>query len=260
MKTLVKYAGVAVLFLSLGFAVPLYFNSSDQSVNIDIELSGQTSYPLGDIAEFEAVVKNPPKNFNKVVAWKVINNNKIINFKMLKEDNIIFPVGIKPTKITVLMHLAYIDPDTKKLSSSDFFIKEVTVGDIQPDNPNPPPTPETPKDGKYKIALLAYTNAKGLVTGGNVVSAAKALSEGYSFTASQVLKNEYHTLKDVYDGLKNNNLEKLTKAGEDKVNWYRWEKSIQEHIASLHKNKQLPELSDHAELFKEIAYGLSYVK
>lgn len=261
-KNLIVNIGVAFLCLILGFISSSYHPDNTAS-NINVSLVGETSYALGDIAEFEAVVKDAPKNLNKVVAWKVLNNNKVVNFKLLKDNNIIFPVGITPTKMTVLMHLAYIDPTTKQLTGSDFFTQEVVVGGDTPVPPIPPtppaPTPE-PKDGKYEIAVMVYKNAKTLVKGGNIPVAAKALSASYVLTAGQINKGNYTTLKEVYEGLKSNNNDAFNKAGENKDNWQEWDAAIQKRIAFLHNNKQLPQLSDHADLFREIADGLSYVK
>lgn len=255
-----------IVCLIIGFSASYYINKkSDNSIvsDLQVELVGEKSYELGDIAEFEATVKNQPENLEKIVAWKVINQDKIIKFRLLSNGNIIFPVGIKPTKINVLMHLAYIDPQTKKLSGSDFLSQEVVVGNNNPEPPTPPtppvPQPE-PKDGKYQIAVFVYKNAKELVKDGNVAVAAKALSDGYSLTAKEILKNQYTTLKDVYSGLKTNNINEFNKVGANPDYWQNWEKEIQKRIAFLNANHQLPKLSDHADLFMEIADGLKYVK
>lgn len=266
-KTLAVNITSIVICMILGFMVSRYNNTNTVTPsNINIELVGKTSYLLGDLAEFQAVVSNTPKNFDKIVAWKIIKDNKSINFKSIADDDIIFPVGIQPSKITVLMHLAYIDPVTNQLAGSDFFTKEVVVENNNPDNPTPipPPTPQPsvpqPKDGKYQIAVFVYNNAKSLVKQGNIVKAAQALVKSYSLTANEVIDGKYVTLKEVYAGLKTHNAEAFSQADENKDNWQDWDAAVQKRIVALYNNKQLPNMLDHADLFKEIADGLSYIR
>jgi hypothetical protein len=194
-----------------------------------------------------------------------MEGNKPVDFEALPDDRIIFPVGVKPTKLTVLSHVVYIDPKTKKLSNSDFFIKEVNVGNVPnppspTPTPNPTPSPDGPKDGKYKIAVMAYTTAVALVRSGDIAKGAAALSNGFKLTADEIGKNKYATLKDVYAGLKANNTDALNKAGENASSWEDWEKALQHYVASLQNDKKLPSITDHADLFREIADGLSYIK
>lgn len=258
MKSLLINIVVALVCISVGAGISFYFlHQKTIDTPIEFTMDGKAIYELGDIAEFTAKIKNAPDNLNAVVDWKVLNGDMEVNVKKLTSEDIIFPVGIKPAKMLVLMHASYIDPKKKDLVNGGFYLREVTIGN-GPNPPIPPPNPTpTIPDGKYKIAQLAYTSAVSLVRTSNLAEEAKALAKSYNDTADEVNKGKYATLKDVYAGLKANDDAAL---GANKNNWESWDTALQSKIGPLHRNGELKTLNDHADLFREIATGLSYIK
>lgn len=256
---------IICVLLAIGYGAAkihtIISNTTTEDTIVDIFIDGRTEYGLGDIAEFSSSTNN--KNVLLISDWKIINNNKDVDFKTIKNGNIIFPVGINKSNIQLIFHGSYIDPKTKKLKTSGFVVKNITVGSpapTPPPDPGPLPEPIIIPDGKYKIANLAYTTAVALVQSDKINLSAQELSKSLNEIADNINKDQYKTLKDVYSALGVNNNQHLSKAGENPNNWQPWDDVIKKEIARLHNNKQLPKLTDHADLLKEIAIGLSYIK
>lgn len=235
-------------------------NISPDTAGVEINLVGQTDYGLGDLADFSATANN--KKVQLVSDWKILKNNQEVVFKNISDNNIIFPVGVEKSNIQVLFHGSYIDPSTKKIKTSGFIIKNVTVGGQVPTPPEPPkPEPDNPiiPDGKYKISQTVYTTAVALVQSSKLPESAGALSKSYQSVADNITKKEYASLKDAYADLKIKNAEAIKGVKGNIDDWQAWDDAIRKIVSNLHNTKKL-NLIDHADILSEISVGLSYIK
>lgn len=235
-------------------------NILPEITKIEISVSGKTEYELGDLADFSATTNN--KKVKLVSDWKIFKNNKEVAFKIIDDNNIIFPAGVEKSNIQVLFHGSYIDPSTKKIKTSGFIIKNVTVGGHSPTPPNPPkPEPDNPiiPEGKYKISQTVYTTAVALVQSNKLPESANALSKSYKTVADNIIKKQYSSLKDAYADLKAKNAEAINSVKGNIDDWQAWDDSIRKIVSNLHNTKKL-NLIDHADILSEISVGLSYIK
>jgi hypothetical protein len=235
-------------------------NTGPETAGVEISVTGQTEYGLGDLADFAATTNN--KKVQLVSDWKILKNNQEVVFKTLNDNNIIFPVGVEKTNIQVLFHGSYIDPSTKKIKTSGFVVKNVTVGGQVPTPPEPPkPEPDNPiiPDGKYKISQTVYTTAVALVQSSKLPESAGALSRSYQTVADNITKKQYTSLKDAYADLKTKNAEAIKSVKGNIDDWQAWDDAIRKIVTNLHNTKKL-NLIDHADILSEISIGLSYIK
>lgn len=225
----------------------------------------------GDLVKLQITkTDNPPASLEDVqYDWKVFNADGSEKGNVFVTDDkktLLFASGTKDTTFTIAVNASYlfITKDDKgavtaaKLYTSGIITKSVVVQDDVEPGPTPTPEPVIP-DSKFKLVAVAYNQAKS-VTSNLKVQAAQALANSYSTTAADINSGKIKSLTDAYNQVKTLNESAFAKLGEPVSNWSAWNEAIKTSVYQLYQQKQTSVLTDYAEVFSELAQGLSLVK
>lgn len=261
MKAKFYFALAAALVLLGNFIFAADFVVPQQKI-----VGAETPIPLGELVDLSiSPIKDPPKYFTSYsVAWKVFDGDKE---KRVREyqDGIFFGAGVVPKRMTALVAVTYLytvkegdkitDVGTKTvILSTPVIIGEDPGPDPAPDPVNPEPTfPET----RYNLGSKAYKAAMSKVPSTARRAGAKNIAKSFESIASAVSAGALNQVDDI--------LKKTTEANRAAVGNYRadWEpffKYMQDVLYTLYEDKQMVNVNDFAEAWREVASGLKVVK
>lgn len=230
-------------------------------------VGAEAPIPLGELVDLSiSKISDPPKHFvSYSVAWKVFDGDKE---KRVREyqDGIFFGAGIVPKKMTALVAVTYLyavkdaDKITEVATKTVIISTPVTIGDgndPEPVVPNPvDPDPSFPET-RYNLHKKAYSLAMTKVPAAARKAGAQNIAKSFESIASAVAAGAINEVDDI--------LKKTTEANRSAVGTYRadWEpffKQMQDILYTLYEDKQMVNVNDFAEAWREVASGLKSVK
>ena len=230
-------------------------------------IGAEAPIPLGELVDLSiSPIKDPPKHFvSYSLAWKVFDGDKE---KRVREyqDGIFFGAGVVNKKMTALVAVTYLfvvkesdkvlDVGTKTVILST----PVLIGADEP-SPTPGPDPVEPEpsfpESRYNLNSKAYKAAMSKVPSQARKTGAKNIAKSFESIASAVSAGALDQVDDI--------LKKTTEANRAAVGNYRadWEpffKYMQDVLYTLYEEKQMVNVNDFAEAWREVATGLKSVK
>jgi len=230
-------------------------------------VGAEAPIPLGELVDLSiSKISDPPKHFvSYSVAWKVFDGDKE---KRVREyqDGIFFGAGIVPKKMTALVAVTYLyavkdaDKITEVATKTVIISTPVTIGDgsdPEPVVPNPvDPDPSFPET-RYNLHKKAYSLAMTKVPAAARKAGAQNIAKSFESIASAVAAGAINEVDDI--------LKETTEANRSAVGTYRadWEpffKQMQDILYTLYEDKQMVNVNDFAEAWREVASGLKSVK
>lgn len=258
MRILAAVAAVLFLYTSSVFATD--FVVPQQKI-----VGAETPIPLGELVDLSiSPIKDPPKHFlSYSVAWKVFDGDKE---KRVREyqDGIFFGAGVVPKKMTALVAVTYLYAvkETEKIvevaTKTVILSTPVLIGE---ENPEPTPDPVEPEpsfpESRYSLNSKAYKAAMSKVPSAARKAGAKNIAKSFESIASAVSAGALNQVDDI--------LKKTTEAnraavGNYKADWEPFFKYMQDVLYTLYEDKQMVNVNDFAEAWREVATGLKAVK
>ena len=231
-------------------------------------VGAESPIPLGELVDLSiSKITDPPKHFvSYSVAWKVFDGDKE---KRVREyqDGIFFGSGIVPKKMTALVAVTYLyavkesDKIVDIATRTVIISTPVTIGDGNNPEPGPEPSPVDPEpafpETRYNLHKKAYSLAMSKVPTAARKAGAQNIAKSFESIASAVSAGAINEVDDI--------LKKTTEANRSAVGSYRadWEpffKQMQDILYTLYEDKQMVNVSDFAEAWREVASGLKSVK
>lgn len=227
-------------------------------------VGAEAPIPLGELVDLAiSPIKDPPKHFTSYsVAWKVFDGDKE---KRVREyqDGIFFGAGVVPKRMTALVAVTYLytvkegDKITEVGTKTVILSTPVIVGE----DPGPAPDPVEPEptfpESRYSLNSKAYKAAMSKVPTAARRAGAKNIAKSFESIASAVSAGALDQVDEI--------LKKTTEANRAAVGNYRadWEpffKYMQDVLYTLYEEKQMVNVNDFAEAWREVAVGLKSVK
>ncbi len=269
-RTLIYVVVASVISLFLGGVVGRQLIKPYESVSYKID--GPITANVGDILEYNISTYNlsvwakPP-----IWQWKVVDDAvSDVNFKLASPTNAFFGASAGTTKYYIIcsgsVYYNYLVWGYEvPLGVS---VKAVEINNPSPPvppgpnpvppSPNPIPTPSIPV-GKFNIAQPAYDLAVAINSPlrGQLF---QKIQTNYVGVASSISAGALTTLPDVMNTIATNNTNTVKGLGFPIDQWSTWSLGMKTKMYAIYTAKQLNTLKDYADLFNEIATGLSYVK
>jgi hypothetical protein len=231
------------------------------SNSAEVTINGPETTGIGEILEYEAVVKNT--NNELITQWDVVKDDQPANYKVIG-NSILIGSGAKSGKVLIIFNGAVLSrryvfwTNVEKIPP---VFKLVTINGTPEPPPVPDPTPiPAPMDGKYGIASLVYKTYNNFLTGSNRVSLATALAKNYNTVADSITNGELSTVAAIFKKLKDLNSPIVQSFPDLSGPYLDYDKIIQNYIYQLFTNNKLGPVEDYAGLLNEIAGGLKAVK
>ena len=228
-------------------------------------VGAEAPIPLGELVDLSvSPIKDPPKYFvSYSLAWKVFDGDKE---KRVREyqDGIFFGAGVVNKKMTALVAITYLFAIKEGDRISEVGTKTVLLSTpviIGSDSPDPSPDPVEPEpsfpESRYSLNSKAYKAAMSKVPTQARKAGAKNIAKSFESIASAVSAGALNQVDDI--------LKKTTEANRAAVGNYRadWEpffKYMQDALYTLYEEKQMVNVNDFAEAWREVATGLKSVK
>jgi len=214
---------------------------------IDVKIDGPATAAPGDLVILQAVSEGA-----KHYAWTLANSDKTF----LPTDGgtkAVFASGKAGKYIFVLSA-----SDAVGLAQTKH---ELTIGEPEPEplppvppGPTPPPTPLP--DGKFKLAIFAFTEA-GKVQSANKPAAAKNLANSFRGIASAIAAGALSKPEEILAKTLSGN---QTALGGDRAAWSAFGVSLSTELEKLNTAGTLRLPADYQAAWDEIATGLEAVK
>lgn len=229
-------------------------------------VGAEAPIPLGELVDLTiSKITDPPKYFvSYSVAWKVFDGDKE---KRVREyqDGIFFGAGIVPKKMTALVAVTYLyvikdmDKITDVATRTVIISTPVTIGDGNDPDPAPDPSAPDPSfpETRYNLHKKAYNLAMSKVPAAARKAGAQNIAKSFESIASAVSAGAINEVDDI--------LRKTTEAnrsavGNSRADWEPFFKQMQDVLYTLYENKQMVNVSDFAEAWREVASGLKSIK
>lgn len=239
--------------------------------------------PLGELVILSPSPLPEVKNLDKVVyQWLILEDGKEkTRIRKDSDGTVSFGAGVRPKTVQVILSCSYLftqkdgDKPVKSDVKSVILMGSLVIGDkvnpdVDPDNPpkpNPTPIPvptptPPPVDGteKYGAALDAYNLGNKVSDKTMRVNGAKALASSYSSVAARIAAGTLKGDKNILTEVTSSNRQALSDAKVTPNSWDEFNTTIQDKIFGLYESNKLKEDGDYAQLYRELARGLSYVK
>lgn len=219
-------------------------------------IQGPTEAKVGDL-----IILDSSPSQGDAFAWVSVDTQNCIEWPDGKK--LIFATGTAGTYNFLLAAFSWEDG---KVTTS-IARHSVDVGSLPgpptPPPPGPGPGPQPPPDpdpvplpdGRYKLAASAWTWANSLPA--SAKAKAEAVANGFDAVAAQIAAGviqDMHKAAEAMSAANNNAM------GSERQNWTPFLQALDARLSELWDKKELVNVSDMADAFREVAIGLRAIK